>query len=319
MKCRECDEGVIDSTGKCTECGCLSYGQMPAAVGVDYSEGSPGRRNEEEIPAWRVELSKRLQETKKKKQSQEIIDSAARVSAPVTQLPRMQAVSPPRVDPPARIVEKARTQRTPKKPSLPLPQQKTLQLTDQAPLGGKPSSDADDPERIQRLIDNVILRQEIAEEYAERCDLPAQHRWQEDAPDQEGKLILLSRTLSGLVDLICVVLLTGIFILSADFFSGILFIDTLSIISFSGLFLLIYFVYSLFFMATSYQTLGMMITDLHVVGSGGHKPSFGRLLGRCAGYLVSLFGFGIGLVLSLFNRENRCLHDLLSGTRVVRM
>ena len=38
---------------------------------------------------------------------------------------------------------------------------------------------------------------------------------------REGKLILLSRTLSGLVDLLIVVLCTGVFIIAADYFSGI--------------------------------------------------------------------------------------------------
>ena len=83
--------------------------------------------------------------------------------------------------------------------------------------------------------------------------------------DDEGKLILLSRTLSGLVDLIIVLLCSGVCIIAADFFSGIIALDTISYLIFSVLFLLIYFFYSLFFLAASNQTIGMMITDLRVV------------------------------------------------------
>jgi hypothetical protein len=61
-----------------------------------------------------------------------------------------------------------------------------------------------------------------------------------------------------------------------------------------------------------------MITDLRVVGIDQKRPSLRQLMYRCCGYLGSLFGLGIGLLLSLFNQENLCLHDRLSRTRVIR-
>jgi hypothetical protein len=36
-------------------------------------------------------------------------------------------------------------------------------------------------------------------------------------------------------------------------------------------------------------------------------------------FLVSLFGFGIGLLIGVFSRKCMCLHDRLSKTRVVRI
>jgi hypothetical protein len=68
----------------------------------------------------------------------------------------------------------------------------------------------------------------------------------ESDSESEGKLILLSRTLSGLVDLMLVVLFTGMFIVATDHFWGISVVDSISIAHFSLLFLLIYFVYSVF-------------------------------------------------------------------------
>jgi uncharacterized RDD family membrane protein YckC len=141
----------------------------------------------------------------------------------------------------------------------------------------------------------------------------------EPGPDQEGKLILLSRTLSGLVDWIVIAFCTGAFIVAADYFSGIIALDRISLLLFFALFLLNYFLYSLFFLAASNQTIGMMITDLRVVGVANNRPSLGQLARRCCGYFMSVCFVGIGLVSALFDRGSLCFHDRISGTRVVRI
>jgi uncharacterized RDD family membrane protein YckC len=92
----------------------------------------------------------------------------------------------------------------------------------------------------------------------------------------------------------------------------------MSLILFSVLFLLNFFLYSLFFLSSSNQTIGMMITDLRVIGRGERRPTLGQLLRLCCGYLVSLFGLGIGLLSGLFDRGNLCFHDHISGTYVAR-
>ena len=135
----------------------------------------------------------------------------------------------------------------------------------------------------------------------------------------ENKYILLSRTLSGLIDLIIVVLCTVAFIIAADSFAGIVTLDGISAIEYAVLFLLIFFLYSIFFLAASGQTVGMMITDLKVVGILNSRPSIGQLFIRCFGYLLSLFVFGFGLLWSFFDRKNRCFHDRLSDTSVIRI
>ena len=137
--------------------------------------------------------------------------------------------------------------------------------------------------------------------------------------DDEGKLILLSRTLSGLVDLIIVLLCSGVCIIAADFFSGIIALDTVSYLIYSVLFLLTYFFYSIFFLAASSQTIGMMITDLRVVDADGGRPSISQLLRRGFGHLASLLVLGLGLLWSLFDRESQCFHDRISDTRVIRL
>jgi uncharacterized RDD family membrane protein YckC len=214
---------------------------------------------------------------------------------------------------PPKLFEKPLRQKPPSKTPALVPRQKTLQA-----VAAKPEKKAADPKEVKELIDQMVSRQSASESipvpFADGSGLmPARYA------NYEGKLILLSRTLSGLVDLICIVLCTGAFIIAADFFSGIVVLDVVSILDFLLLFLLMYFVYSIFFLATSNQTIGMMITDLRIVSADDGRPSLRQLLSRCCGHLLSLFGLGIGLLWSLFNRENLCFHDRLSGTHVVRI
>ena len=352
MSCPQCQSNEISSAGICMVCG---Y-QMPASPSVpepeseeeetleetleeipsetkketqeegysfsgmikmDYSGLASAPTPKEELPQWRKELSERLQAIKQKKEAigtsgMQMESKAASVSASQTQIAEPPATVP------ARLVEKSHFHKPAQKPRVPAPRQKVLQPLEPESVAVKPVLKTPDPQEIQNLIDNAVSLQAAA---VGAPSLIADAPISAPGPfaDQEGKLILLSRTLSGLVDLIFVVLCTGAFIIAADFFSGILVLDSISCADFSVLFLLTFFVYSIFFLATSNQTIGMMITDLRVVGADERRPSVRQLLSRCGGYLISLLGLGIGLLWSLFNRDSLCFHDRLSDTRVIRI
>jgi uncharacterized RDD family membrane protein YckC len=140
------------------------------------------------------------------------------------------------------------------------------------------------------------------------------------AENDEGGIILLSRTLSGLVDLIVMMLSTGTLVVGAHYVLGMHVRDSASLIHWSVLFMLVYFMYSLLFIGISNQTIGMMITDLQlVVRKGDKSPRLARIFVRCCGYLVSILCLGIGLLWALFDPEHQCLHDRLTNTRVVRV
>jgi uncharacterized RDD family membrane protein YckC len=64
-------------------------------------------------------------------------------------------------------------------------------------------------------------------------------------------------------------------------------------------------------------TLGKRLFRIRVVGVAGERISFGRAVGRA---LLKLLGLGIylGLILALFTRRRQALHDLVTGTLVVR-
>ncbi|MBZ5498434.1 MAG: RDD family protein [Acidobacteriia bacterium] len=136
---------------------------------------------------------------------------------------------------------------------------------------------------------------------------------------REGKLILLSRTLAGLVDLIIIAICAGMIILSVDVLEGIEMLDSVSMIYYALLFLLTYFVYSFFFLGMASQTVGMMLTDLRVVGASIRSLSAGQILVRCCTFLLGLAALGVGLLWGCLDRQSRCLHDRFSQTRVVRV
>ena len=343
MGCPQCQSEEISSSGVCLVCGYQINPEPPAVespvvdegkstysgmIEIDYS-GSEEVSQKEEIPPWRQELSQRLQAIKQKR---EMHDPAANsqleaVILPVSDQPSAEgppavpALKPSEKQPAAKLAPKpslpvAAGSEKPRIPSPPRPRQKTLQPLDPEPFSAKPAQKTADAGEIQQLIDTVVSRQSNASSApVPQISIVAMGK----AQQSEGKLILLSRTLSGLIDLIFIVLCGGVFIIASDFFSGIVFLDSLSLVGYSALFLLTYFFYSMFFLASCGQTIGMMITDLRVVGSDKKRSSLSRLFGRCIGYLVSLFGLGIGLLWSLFDGESRCFHDRISNTHVIRI
>ncbi|MDR0311024.1 MAG: RDD family protein [Acidobacteriota bacterium] len=140
-----------------------------------------------------------------------------------------------------------------------------------------------------------------------------------NAANPEGRLIFLSRTLSGLIDLLLIVLFSGAFLCAADYFTNAPILHSINAISFATLFLMIYFLYSIVFLGANSQTVGMMATSLRVVGIIEDQPSLKRVVCRNAVFLISLFGLGIGLLAGVFSRKCLCLHDRLSETCVVRL
>jgi uncharacterized RDD family membrane protein YckC len=62
------------------------------------------------------------------------------------------------------------------------------------------------------------------------------------------------------------------------------------------------------------RALGVKVTDLN-----GQRISFPRALGRMFAKLLSGLLFGIGYVMAAFTPRKRALHDMISGTLVVRV
>ena len=66
-------------------------------------------------------------------------------------------------------------------------------------------------------------------------------------------------------------------------------------------------------------TLGMRVVGIRLLTVHGDRPSFARVNGRYLAQALSVITLGIGYLMMLFGRRRQTLHDLVSGTVVVRV
>ena len=130
-----------------------------------------------------------------------------------------------------------------------------------------------------------------------------------------SKEILFSRFLSGIIDLVLPLLTGFAFTIVASLLLGFdLFVP--SSMKWIGLFALSFFLFnSFFFFLSSGRTPGMFVTDLELVGENEEEITVSSILLRVFFFLPSVLTV-VGLGWAIFDPLCRCLHDLLSGTRI---
>ena len=67
------------------------------------------------------------------------------------------------------------------------------------------------------------------------------------------------------------------------------------------------------------QTLGKIATGVKVVKVNGEPIGYGRALGRWLALLLSTITLGIGYLMAGIRSDKRSLHDLVAGTRVMKV
>jgi uncharacterized RDD family membrane protein YckC len=67
------------------------------------------------------------------------------------------------------------------------------------------------------------------------------------------------------------------------------------------------------------QTVGKLLMGVRVVSLAGGAPTGGQAFLRWLGYWASLVPVGLGYLMAGLRADKRALHDLLAGTRVVRV
>lgn len=124
------------------------------------------------------------------------------------------------------------------------------------------------------------------------------------------------RSVAGLIDAAAVFLLT--FVLFAPF--GILQIFSLvGVMAFAGVFAVIMFLYYSTVLHLFGSTLGARMFSLYSIDADtGELPTLEQSTKSAAAYLASLATFGVPLLTVFLSPEKRALHDLFSGTIVVK-
>ncbi len=353
--CPNCSNSQIEDAGNCPACGFQAPSEavppetpeppehkaIAGLIEMDYSVAEDVKA---EIPPWRVELSKRLQEIKNKRESAPAAaqatdpEGATLPSAPsapqqldgsrngeaepapsrAQALPERKSRRMPRTPRPVPKLDAPRSE----PPEQPLP---LFRPSPPNPVVGKPpSGESQTPpaqaDAIQDMIDRAVARQtspSAAEDV--RPVFQGSASLVSTAAAAPSRWVLLSRTLAGLVDLIITVFCTAAMIIAADAFAGVEILDAFSLVDYGALLVATFLIYSVFFLITANQTIGMMITDLRVVDEAEGRPEARQILLRCGFYLLSLAAAGLGLLWGCFDRQAKCLHDRLSGTKVVRL
>src|SRR3990172_7996581 len=90
----------------------------------------------------------------------------------------------------------------------------------------------------------------------------------------------------------------------------------------SGVILSLYFVafvplYHILLWSSRGQTVGMMAVHIKVLSKNGGRVTRRRSALRLFGYAASVLPLFLGLLMALFDRKRRTLHDHLAGTVVV--
>jgi uncharacterized RDD family membrane protein YckC len=89
--------------------------------------------------------------------------------------------------------------------------------------------------------------------------------------------------------------------------------------SMAGIVAVVIFLYHTCSVALASRTFGMKIFGLHAVDANkASVPTTWQCARRALFYLLSLATFGLGILYSLVDAEGRTVHDLLSGTVVVK-
>ncbi len=76
--------------------------------------------------------------------------------------------------------------------------------------------------------------------------------------------------------------------------------------------------YLLVFQIVLGRTLGMRLLKMKIIDVYGERPSPGRCIARCAGYLASVATLFLGFLWMGFDSEKRGLQDWIAGTYVIR-
>jgi uncharacterized RDD family membrane protein YckC len=123
---------------------------------------------------------------------------------------------------------------------------------------------------------------------------------------------------AGLFDLIIGVFLS-LMLLSPIVLTGSSWMSTAAFLTFAGTLAIIMFVYTTVSVGFFGKTVGMRLFSLELVDAEENQyPTIHQAAVSSSLYILSLLLGGVGFISVFFNEEKRAVHDLLSGTIIVR-
>jgi uncharacterized RDD family membrane protein YckC len=172
---------------------------------------------------------------------------------------------------------------------------------------------AEEEEEVVAKSDYELPLGELLSRY-ERRPRPAKA-----AAPPADRTLLVSRFLAGLIDFVLVAgLSVALVAIVAGLTGGGLFSPRMGVLL-GGLFVLMHFIYSFYFLFLGGQTPGMAMAGLQVVRADNGPLPPRAILIRTAFYILAIACAFIGLVWGIFDREAQCWQDILSDSHVTRV
>jgi uncharacterized RDD family membrane protein YckC len=178
------------------------------------------------------------------------------------------------------------------------------------------------PEPVVKVVNIEEFRMDSSAEEVFvplREESPLGHENEYEPPEEEevSKEIIVSRLLSATVDMVIAVIIAAGFMEIAAWKLSLNFFE-LGVLKWIGLLAVIFYTLNcLYFLTLTQRTPGMLLTDLKLVpGKGRKNLTFLPVLIRTLAFFPSALCV-TGLVWSFFDYQARCLHDIVSGTRII--
>ena len=241
----------------------------------------------ESDPAWRGELTKRLQtyRTRKRKIAPNVAQSQLPFEEPVAEVPSQQAET-------------------------------SVGVAEASPAADDDFSftiaigrNAATREDSRMVID--VSQPPSAERGFEEIAIPETHS------EQSGLYPVASideRRIAGLIDTGCLLFAYGGFLTLFGSLGGQFTFSKLSAAVCIATFVIVYLQYFAMFTVFGGTTPGMMLRGLHVVSFSGEEPTPRQMLWRSVGYMLSAGTFFMGFLWSLWDEDELTWHDRLSHT-----
>ena len=73
------------------------------------------------------------------------------------------------------------------------------------------------------------------------------------------------------------------------------------------------------FWVNSAATLGMKSWKIKIVDINGNNISYKKAIVRFNASILSISIFGLGFLISIFRKDKKCLHDIISRTQLIKI
>ncbi len=141
--------------------------------------------------------------------------------------------------------------------------------------------------------------------------------YEPDEEEEVSKEIIVSRLLSGTIDMLIAVIIAAGFMEIAAWKLSLNFFEV-GVLKWIGIIAVLFYILNcLYFLTLAQRTPGMLLTELKLSpGKGRTSLTFMGILIRTLAFFPSALCV-TGLVWAFFDYQARCLHDIVSGTRII--